>query len=148
MASISQINTTNSLYNAARPDAANAAKASTTTAPAAKTQTATTGQEDSVQISAAARANKTNYKESQSVANLAAVLGVTTQVATSDDEVQVQLSAATRAKLLHKEGLSVSNIAAAFGATTETVDSYLGITVTSAIDQALQAAEAAATAKA
>lgn len=148
MASISPINATNNLYNTAHPIAANAAQASKTTAPAAKTETATTSQEDSVQFSAAAQA-KLLQKESQSVSTTATPFGTARPVATAVQEEPVQLSAAAQAKLLHKEGQSVSNIAASFGATTETVDSYLGITaVEQAVDQALQAAEAAATAKA
>jgi hypothetical protein len=55
---------------------------------------------------------------------------------------------AAQAKLLHKEGQNVATIAASLGTNANTVDGYLGITVTKAIDQALQAAEAAATAKA
>jgi hypothetical protein len=107
MASISPINLTSNLYNVIQPGAANAAQASITTAPAATTETVTTGQVDSVQLSVAAQA-----------------------------------------KLLHKEGQNVATIAASLGTNANTVDGYLGITVTKAIDQALQAAEAAATAKA
>jgi hypothetical protein len=60
----------------------------------------------------------------------------------------VTLSAAAQARVLHQSGQSVASIASALGTDTKTVDSYLGITVTQAIDQALKAAEAAATAKA
>jgi len=147
MASISPINLTSNLYNYIQPSAANAAQASKTTALAATPKAAATAQVDTVQLSAAAQA-KLLHKDGLNVSTIAPSFGTTAKTATTAQEDPVKLSAAAQAKLLHKEGLSVANIAASFGATTATVDSYLGITVTSAIDQALQAAEAAATAKA
>ena len=147
MTSISPINMGNNLYDTAQTETASAAQATKTTAQDATAQAAITGQEDSVQLSAAARA-KLLQKESQGVTTNAASYKTTNQTVIAVQEDPVNLSAAAQAKLLHKEGQSVTNIAAAFGATTATVDSYLGITVTSIVDQALQAAEAATTTKA
>lgn len=71
-----------------------------------------------------------------------------TTAATPSHEDTVKISAAAQARLLHQSGESVANIASSLGTSTATVDSYLGIQVTQAIDQALQAAEATATSKA
>ena len=72
----------------------------------------------------------------------------TTQASTASQNDTVKISAAAQAKILHQSGESVANIASSLGTDTKTVDDYLGITVTKAIDQALQAAEGAATSKA
>jgi hypothetical protein len=149
MASISPINLTSNLnlYNFIQPGAANSAQASKTTALAASPETDATDQVDTVQLSAAAQA-KLLHKDVKGLSTIAASSETTAKTATTVQEDPVKLSASAQAKLLHKEGQSVANIAASFGATTATVDSYLGITVTSAINQALQAAEAVATVKA
>jgi hypothetical protein len=77
-----------------------------------------------------------------------ATTATTTPAATTSKADTVTLSAAAQARVLHQSGQSIASIASALGTDTKTVDSYLGITVTQAIDQALKAAEAAATAKA
>jgi hypothetical protein len=72
----------------------------------------------------------------------------TTQAATTSQGDTVKISAAAQARILHQAGQSVANIAASLGTNAKTVDDYLGITVTDAIEKALQATEAAATSKA
>jgi hypothetical protein len=72
----------------------------------------------------------------------------TTQPATTSQGETVKISAAAQARMLRQEGQSVANIAASLGTNTKTVDDYLGITVTDAIEKALQAAESASTSKA
>ncbi|HUD74616.1 MAG TPA: hypothetical protein VMQ76_06040 [Terracidiphilus sp.] len=68
---------------------------------------------------------------------------ITTPAATGSNGDTVTLSAAAQARVLHQSGQSIASIASALGTDTKTVDSYLGITVTAAIDQALQAAASA-----
>jgi hypothetical protein len=72
----------------------------------------------------------------------------TTPVAATSKGDTVTLSAAAQAKVLHQSGQSVASIASALGTDSKTVDSYLGIDVTTAVDQAVQAATATATASA
>lgn len=72
----------------------------------------------------------------------------TTQADTASQNDTVKISAAAQAKILHQSGESVANIASTLGTDTKTVDDYLGITVTKAVEQALQAAESATTSKA
>ena len=67
----------------------------------------------------------------------------TTPAATTSKEDTVTLSAAAQAKVLHQSGQSVASIASSLGTDTKTVDEYLGITVTNAINEALKAATAA-----
>ena len=69
----------------------------------------------------------------------------TTPAATSSKEDTVTRSAAAQAKVLHQSGQSVASIASALGTDTKTVDSYLGIAVTQAINEALKAAESTTT---
>jgi len=71
-----------------------------------------------------------------------------TPAATTSKGDTVTLSAAAQARVLHQSGQSIASIASALGTDTKTVDSYLGITVTAAVNQALQAAESQATSKA
>jgi hypothetical protein len=68
---------------------------------------------------------------------------ITTPAATPSNGDTVTLSAAAQARVLHQSGQSIASIASALGTDTKTVDSYLGIAVTAAIDQALQAAATA-----
>jgi hypothetical protein len=70
-----------------------------------------------------------------------------TPVATTSKGDTVTLSAAAQARVLHQSGQSVASIASALGTDTKTVDSYLGIAVTAAVNEALKAAEATVTAK-
>jgi hypothetical protein len=72
----------------------------------------------------------------------------TTQADTTSQADTVKISAAAQARVLRQAGQSVASIASALGTDTKTVDDYLGIAVTKAIDQALQAAEGAASSKA
>ena len=67
----------------------------------------------------------------------------TNPAATTSKEDTVTLSAAAQAKVLHQSGQSVASIASSLGTDTKTVDEYLGITVTNAINEALKAATAA-----
>jgi hypothetical protein len=67
----------------------------------------------------------------------------TTPASTTSKEDTVTLSAAAQAKVLHQSGQSVASIASSLGTDTKTVDDYLGITVTNAINEALKAATAA-----
>lgn len=67
----------------------------------------------------------------------------TTPATTTSKEDTVTLSVAAQAKALHQSGQSVASIASALGTDTKTVDSYLGIAVTDAINEALKAATAA-----
>jgi len=69
----------------------------------------------------------------------------TTRAAATSKEDTVTLSAAAQAKILHQSGQSVASIASSLGTDTKTVDDYLGITVTNAINDALKAATAAKT---
>jgi DNA-binding NarL/FixJ family response regulator len=71
-------------------------------------------------------------------------IAATTQTA-SEQQDSVKLSAKAQAKLLHQEGQSVSAIAASLGISVKTVDSYLGITLTSTIEDTLQETESAST---
>ena len=71
-----------------------------------------------------------------------------TPAATTSKGDTVTLSVAAQAKVLHQSGQSIASIASALGTDTKTVDSYLGITVTEALNEALKAAEATTTAKA
>jgi hypothetical protein len=66
----------------------------------------------------------------------------TTPAATTSKDT-VTLSAAAQAKVLHQSGQSVASIASSLGTDTKTVDEYLGITVSNAINEALKAATAA-----
>ena len=68
-----------------------------------------------------------------------------TPAATTSKDDTVTLSAAAQAKVLHQSGQNVASIASALGTDTKTVDSYLGITVTEALNEALKAAEATTT---
>ena len=70
-------------------------------------------------------------------------VATTTPAATTSKGDTVTLSAAAQAKVLHQSGQSVASIASALGTDTKTVDDYLGITVTNAINEALKAATAA-----
>jgi len=65
----------------------------------------------------------------------------TTPAAATSKEDTVTLSIAAQAKVLHHSGKSVASIASALGTDTKTVDSYLGIKVTEALNDALKAAE-------
>jgi hypothetical protein len=56
-------------------------------------------------------------------------------------EDTVTLSMAAQAKVLHQSGKSVASIASALGTDTKTVDGYLGIKVTEALNEALKATE-------
>jgi len=88
-----------------------------------------------------------NTTQATSVDTTQQTTATTSDTKTSEEDT-VKLSAAAQAKAMHQSGQSIASIASALGTDTKTVDSYLGITVTEAIEQTLKAAEATITATA